>query len=240
VLPPGVTLEELIARAAAAANEARESGDGAANEARDSGDSAATAWRVRVSPRQRELQAKMMDKRRAEAERFAVEATQRAFSPSDGGRRRKRDYGPLPDADHARAAIDGYLRKKRGAEAAALLQRMAQERGGRDVADLALDSGDRCRSLRLNQAATNCYLAAWRADPLYETPLWRLADVCLNDRDVDLAVGYLERVADLMRSRGDDEAAIAVYRKMTTLAPERHDIRNTLANYRATGRLDSD
>jgi len=181
----------------------------------------------------------MMDKRRADAERFAVDAAQRAFATADGGRR-KRDYGPLPDSDHARAAIDGYLRKKRGAEAAALLQRLAQERGGRDVADLALDSGDRCRSLRLNQAATNCYLAAWRADPLYETPLWRLTDVCLNDRDVDLAVGYLERVADLMRARGDDEAAIAVYRKMTTLAPERHDIRNTLANYRATGRLDSD
>ena len=228
VLPPGVSLEELIARAAAAANEARESGDGSAN-----------SWKVRVSPRQQQLQARMMDKRRAEAERFAVEAAQRAFTTADGGRR-KRDYGPLPDSDHARAAIDGYLRKKRGAEAAALLQRLAQERGGRDVADLALDSGDRCRSLRLNQAATNCYLAAWRADPLYETPLWRLADVCLNDRDVDLAVGYLERVADLMRARGDDEAAIAVYRKMTTLAPERHDIRNTLANYRATGRLDSD
>jgi len=64
------------------------------------------------------------------------------------------------------------LRKKRCDDVAAVLQQAAQELGGQAVAELALDAGDRCRSLGKRNAALNCYLAASRADPIYEPP-WR-------------------------------------------------------------------
>jgi hypothetical protein len=93
-------------------------------------------------------------------------------------------------------------------------------------------------SVGQTRAATNCFLAAWRADPIYEAPLWRLADVCLSDREVSLAVGYLERVAALMRARGDDDGALNVYRKIVTIAPERRDIRDIIRLAQTTGRLE--
>lgn len=198
------------------------------------------AWRVRQSPRAQLLAERMAQKRREEAARAAFEAA--SFHDDDRdhrhGRKRGRQEEALPDLPTARRQLDEHLRKKRGAEAGALLQRLAQELGGRDIADLALDSGDRCRALGQSRSATNCYLAAWRADPLYETPLWRLSDVCLNDQEIDLAVGYLERIAELMRSRGDDEGAIGVYRKIAMIAPERQDVRDVIRLAKTTGRLD--
>jgi len=198
------------------------------------------AWRVRQSPRAQLLAERMAQKRREEAARAAFEAA--SFHDDDHGRGRGRKRGKqdeaLPDMSTARRQLDEHLRKKRGAEAGALLQRLAQEMGGRDIADLALDAGDRCRALGQSRSATNCYLAAWRADPLYETPLWRLSDVCLNDQEIDLAVGYLERIAELMRSRGDDEGAIGVYRKIAMIAPERQDVRDVIRLAKTTGRLD--
>jgi hypothetical protein len=197
----------------------------------------AGAWRVRQSPRAQLLAERMAQKRREEAARAALEAAS-IHTDDHGGKKRRRGEDALPDVGTARRQLDEHLRKKRGAEAAALLQRLAQEMGGRDIADLALDSGDRCRALGQSRSATNCYLAAWRADPLYETPLWRLSDVCLNDQEIDLAVGYLERIADLMRSRGDDEGAIGVYRKIAMIAPERQDVRDVIRLAKTTGRLD--
>jgi len=198
----------------------------------------AGAWRVRQSPRAQLLAERMAQKRREEAARAAFEA---AAVPEEGhhhGRKKRRGEDTLPDLGTARRQLDEHLRRKRGAEAAALLQRLAQELGGREIADLALDAGDRCRALGQSRSATNCYLAAWRADPLYETPLWRLSDVCLNEQEIDLAVGYLERIADLMRSRGDDEGAIGVYRKIAMIAPERQDVRDVIRLAKTTGRLD--
>ncbi len=160
------------------------------------------------------------------------------FDEPDRNRKRRRGDEPPLDLPTARRQIDEHLRKKRGAEAGALLQRLAQGMGGREIADLALDAGDRCRALGQSRSATNCYLAAWRADPLYETPLWRLSDICLNDQEIDLAVGYLERIAELMRSRGDDEGAIGVYRKIAMIAPERQDVRDVIRLAKTTGRLD--
>jgi tetratricopeptide (TPR) repeat protein len=106
------------------------------------------------------------------------------------------------------------------------------------VADLGLDAGDRCRALGKNNAALSCYVAATRADPVYDEPLLRLADVCLDDRDVDLAVSYLERVARLHRLRNDHKGALRVYRKIATIAPNREDILSVLMRAQATGRFD--
>jgi hypothetical protein len=200
------------------------------------GDDDPGAWRVRQSPRAQLLAERMAQKRREEAARAAFEAA--SVHDDAHGRKRRRGEEPLPDLPTARRHLDEHLRKKRGAEAGALLQRLAQELGGREIADLALDSGDRCRALGQSRSATNCYLAAWRADPLYETPLWRLSDICLNEQEIDLAVGYLERIADLMRSRGDDEGAIGVYRKIAMIAPERQDVRDVIRLAKTTGRLD--
>jgi len=193
-------------------------------------------WRVRQSPRAQLLAERMAQKRREEAARAAYEAA--AVLDERHGRKRRRGEEPVTDLPSARRQLDENLRKKRGAEAAALLQRLAQEVGGREIADLALDAGDRCRALGQSRSATNCYLAAWRSDPLYETPLWRLSDVCLNEQEIELAVGYLERIAELMRSRGDDEGAIGVYRKIAMIAPERQDVRDVIRLAKTTGRLD--
>jgi hypothetical protein len=144
-----------------------------------------------------------------------------------------------PKLAELRRRIDERLRRKRCDEAAALLQELAQETGGRVVAELAMNAGDRCQSLGKSNAALNCYLAASRADPVYELPLSRLADICIDDQDTELAVSYLERIARLYRFRGDDKAALRVYRRIATIAPYREDVLNVLLNAQNTGRFES-
>jgi len=138
----------------------------------------------------------------------------------------------------ARRQIDDRLKRRRCDEAAGLIQRMARDLGGHAVAELALDAGDRCRALGKSNAALSCYLAATRADPVYDAPLLRLVDVCLDDHDIDLAVSYLERIARLHRLRGDQRGALRIYRKIATVAPNRDDILNVLIRAQATGRFD--
>jgi tetratricopeptide (TPR) repeat protein len=138
-----------------------------------------------------------------------------------------------------RRRIDERLRRKKCDEAAALLQELAQETGGRVVAELAMNAGDRCQSLGKSNAALNCYLAGSRADPVYELPLSRLADICIDDQDTELAVSYLERIARLYRFRGDDKAALRVYRRIATIAPYREDVLTLLLNVQNTGRFES-
>jgi len=137
-----------------------------------------------------------------------------------------------------RRRIDERLRRKKCDEAAALLQELAQETGGRVVAELAMNAGDRCRALGKSNAALNCYLAASRSDPVYELPLSRLADICIDDQDTELAVSYLERIARLYRFRGDDKAALRVYRRIATIAPYREDVLTLLMAAQRTGRLE--
>jgi hypothetical protein len=144
-----------------------------------------------------------------------------------------------PKLAEIRRRIDERLRRKRCDEAAALLQELAQETGGRVVADLAMNAGDRCRALGKSNAALNCYLAASRSDPVYEKPLSRLADICIDDQDPELAVSYLERIARLCRYRGDDKAALRVYRRIATIAPYREDVLAILLNAQNTGRFEA-
>jgi len=145
---------------------------------------------------------------------------------------------PESDLMALREAIDQRLRKKRCDDVAAVLQQAAQELGGEAVAELALDAGDRCRTLGKRNAALNCYLAASRADPVYEPPLARLADICIDDQDIDLAVSYLERIARLTRLRGDTRGALRIYRKIATIAPYRDDVLEMLMRAQTTGRID--
>ncbi len=148
--------------------------------------------------------------------------------------------GEVADKDllALRGAVDEKLHKKRCDDAAALLQQAAQELGGQAVAELALDAGDRCRTLGKRNAALNCYLAASRADPVYEPPLARLADICIDDQDIDLAVSYLERIARLTRLRGDTRGALRIFRKIATIAPYRDDVLELLMRAQTTGRID--
>lgn len=143
-----------------------------------------------------------------------------------------------PRLNDSRNEINDRLRRRRCDEAAALVQKVASEVGGRIVAELALDAGDRCRALGKGNAALSCYIAASRADPVFETPLLRLADVCLDDRDIDLAVTYLDRVARLHRMRGDTRGALRLYRKIATIAPYRDDILATLMRANSTGQFE--
>ncbi|MDQ6846599.1 MAG: hypothetical protein M3019_03320, partial [Candidatus Dormibacteraeota bacterium] len=137
-----------------------------------------------------------------------------------------------------RRRIEDRLRRKRCDEAAALLQELAQSTGGRAVADLAMNAGDRCRALGKSNASLNCYLAAARADPVYEQPLGRLADICIDNQDTELAVSYLERIARQHRFRGEDKDALRVYRRIAAIAPYREDVLNMLMNAQRTGQLE--
>ncbi len=145
---------------------------------------------------------------------------------------------PESDLRQLRASIELKLRKKKCDDAAAMLQQAAHELGGQAVAEMALDIGDRCRALGKGNAALNCYLAASRADPIFEPPLARLADICIDDHDIDLAVSYLERIARLTRLRGDNRGALRVYRKIATIAPYRDDVLEMLMRAQMTGRLE--
>jgi hypothetical protein len=160
---------------------------------------------------------------------------------ADAGAARSADddrFETDPEVVEARLEINDRLRRKRCDEAAALLQRLANDVGGRALAELALDAGDRCRSLGKGNAALSCYLAASRADPVHETPLLRLADICMDDHDIDLAVSYLERVTRLRRLRNDDKGALKLYRKIVTIAPYRDDILAMLMRAQASGRFE--
>jgi hypothetical protein len=137
-----------------------------------------------------------------------------------------------------RRRIEERLRRKRCDEAAALLQEIAQETGGRAVAELAMNAGDRCRALGKSNAALNCYLAAARSDPVYELPLSRLADICIDNQDTELAVSYLERIARIYRFREEDRAALRTYRRIATIAPYREDVLTLLMNAQRTGQLE--
>jgi hypothetical protein len=143
-----------------------------------------------------------------------------------------------PAVVEARKRIDDRLGQRRCDEAAALVQKLSQEPGGRSVAELALDAGDRCRALGKNNSALSCYLAATRADPVFDEPLLRLADICIDDHDIDLAVAYLERVARFYRMAGDHKAALRIFRRIATIAPYREDILSLLVRMQSTGRFD--
>ena len=65
-----------------------------------------------------------------------------------------------------------------------------------------------------------------------------LADICIDDHDIDLAVSYLERVTRLRRLRNDDKGALKLYRKIVTIAPYRDDILAMLMRAQANGRFD--
>jgi hypothetical protein len=69
-------------------------------------------------------------------------------------------------------------------------------------------------------------------------PLSRLADICIDDKETDLAVSYLERIARLYRFRGDETSALRVYRRIATIAPYREDVLNVLMQAQRTGRLE--
>ncbi|HEY6379952.1 MAG TPA: hypothetical protein VI316_12305 [Candidatus Dormibacteraeota bacterium] len=212
-----------------------ENGGGSAADLAETG-----GWSVRKSPRQQLLSARMAEKRRAQAVQAAEEAIALAEADNKGGRRR-RERAPEPlNPGAIPLQVDELVHRKKGADAAALLQRAAQELGGPELTELAMVAGDRLRELGQTKPAINCYLAGWRADPLNEAPLWRLAETCLSDHSdhsVEQGVGYLERIADLMRARGDDEGAIAVYRRILTVAPHTKEVREVLRHVHATGRL---
>ena len=183
-------------------------------------------------------------------ENFHIEAGRAPTESSEaashgGGGLTNSDYAELAgpgwtpqalDLSVQRHEIEAKLRKKRCDEASALLQQLAQEIGGREVADLAVEAGDRCRKLGKRQASTNCYLAACRADPVHEEALARLAEVCVADHDIDLAVSYLERIARLRSLRDDHRGALRIYRKIATIAPHRDDILEILMRADAAGR----
>ena len=164
----------------------------------------------------------------------------RSLPPADFDEPAETPLVDVPESDIValRATVNEKLRKKRCDDAAAVVQQAAQELGGEAVAELALDAGDRCRTLGKRNAALNCYLAASRSDPVYEPPLARLADICIDDQDIDLAVSYLERIARLTRLRGDTRGALRVYRRIATIAPYRDDVLEMLMRAQATGRID--
>jgi hypothetical protein len=169
------------------------------------------------------------------------DAVELHMAPPAGGGAPAVPSNDVPERDLValRASVDERLRKKRCDDVASVLQQAAQELGGQAVAELALDAGDRCRSLGKRNAALNCYLAASRADPVYEPPLARLADICIDDQDIDLAVSYLERIARLTRLRGDNHGALRIYRKIATIAPYRDDVLEMLMRAQTTGRMDA-
>ena len=219
-LPPLTVVHPAAADTAAASfTAAPAEADDAGADAEDDDDDPQRGWRVRRNG----------EPRRGRGAGLAQPHADVDEDPFDGNTK----------LTETRRKIEDRLRHKRCDEAAALLQEIALEPGGRAIADLAMNAGDRCRALGKSNAALNCYLAASRSDPVYELPLSRLADVCIDDKDTDLAVSYLERVARIYRYRGDDKGALRVYRRIATIAPYREDVLTLLMAAQGTGRIDA-
>jgi tetratricopeptide (TPR) repeat protein len=138
----------------------------------------------------------------------------------------------------AAAQVEALIAGQRHTEAGALLLERAYRDPFPGIDVVAVDSGDLCRAAGDLRAAADCYLAAAKADPTDELPLWRLAELSLERSEPQLAVSYLERIVAVARSRGDLRVAAQVYRKMTAIAPDREDLRASLTHIEATGRLD--
>ena len=139
-------------------------------------------------------------------------------------------------ANEAAAQVEVLLRQRAFAEAAAVLDRHASRGSLPGLGAIALEAGNRCRAAGEPRAARDCYLAAWTANRLDETALWRLAELAMDAHDHELAVSYLDRLAAVLQWRGDVRGVARVYRKMTILAPDRDDIREQLGRLHTTGR----
>ena len=138
-------------------------------------------------------------------------------------------------ANEAAAQVEVLLRRRAFAEAAALLNHHASQGGLPGLGTIALEAGRRCRAAGEARAAGDCYLAAWTANRLDETALWRLAELAMEAQDHDRAISYLDRLAAVLQWRGDVRGVARVYRKMTILAPDRDDIREQLRRLHTTG-----
>jgi len=134
--------------------------------------------------------------------------------------------------------IGEWIGRKKYGQAAAVIQQLCQDVGGQEAANLAVETGDLCLSRGKRMAATSCFVAALRADPVSEPALARLAELCIEDQQVDLAVAHLERLAQLARLRGDDTAALRAYRQIAGIAPHREDVLAMLVQARVAGQLD--
>ncbi|MFN2569586.1 MAG: hypothetical protein ABR564_08305 [Candidatus Dormibacteria bacterium] len=137
-----------------------------------------------------------------------------------------------------RRKINEWMGRKRFADVAAVIQQVCQEVGGQDAATLAVETGDLCLTRSKRLAATSCYIAALRADPVSEAALTRLAEMCIEDQQLDTALAHLDRVVQLARLRGDEGAALDALRHIATLAPHREDVLALLVQARMTGQLE--
>lgn len=134
-----------------------------------------------------------------------------------------------------RSQVERYFLKRKYDRLAEFLQELAHDGGGRFVGELAVDFGDRCRLEGKRSAAAACYLAARRADPTYESPLGRLADLAVTEKDRDRAVGYFEQLVHLTQMRGDVAETNRIRRSIIALAPDREDILNDLVESERAG-----
>lgn len=139
-------------------------------------------------------------------------------------------------ANEAAAQVEVLLRQRAFAEAAAVLNRHASRGGLPGLGAIALEAGNRCLASGEVRAARDCYLAAWTANRLDETALWRLAELAMDAHDHELAVSYLDRLAAVLQWRGDVRGVARVYRKMAILAPDRDDIREQIGRLQTSGR----
>ena len=203
-------------------------------------------WSVRLSPKAAGEQERRLKQRQAELPALVAEIVdqvhqqRRAVSDRGSSRQAVRSAAEQtapPDLPSAHAALGACLEENRLAEAAAIALRAAEAFPGEVSAELACRAGEACRQAKDGDLAVLCFTTAVLAAPPCEAACWQLAGMALEQRDARLGPMWMEFLARLLRVRGADEDAIAVYRQLLNLAPRRQDVRDVLRVASLTGTL---
>ncbi len=216
----------------------------AASETSEAG-SGAGRWTVRLSPRAQQLHERRQRARLATLPKVVEEvveaATQTRGQSLDRGRGRRAGRAvagmALPAAGDTERVFDEMVQSRRFWEAAALAARIADTERSSTFAAQACALGERCRGAKEVEAAAVAFLSAVLASPPCERALWQLAALAVDRRDPGDAARWLEFVAKLLRARTADQDALAVYRQIMSLAPNRRDVREIVRRAALTGSL---
>ena len=207
---------------------------------------ARSGWTVRLSPRSRSEWERKLAAREAQLpqlieEIVAAAQTQQASLSSRGNARRALTAAsaklPVADGADLTGQIESMLESGQLEEAATLAVHVAGTVGGEQAAGVACTVGERVKQAKHFELAMLCFTTAVLCSPPCDRACWQLGTLFVERKDPVMAPLWLEFIARLLRAKGADTDAMAVYRQLLKLTPRRSDIRELLRTSSLIGAL---
>ncbi|HUY56843.1 MAG TPA: hypothetical protein VMV12_03325 [Candidatus Micrarchaeaceae archaeon] len=207
---------------------------------------ASSGWTVRLSPRSRSEWERKLTAREAQLpqlieEIVAAAQTQQASLSSRGNARRALTAAsaklPVADGADLTGQIESLLESGQLEAAATLAVHVAGTVGGEEAAGMACTVGERVKQAKHFELAMLCFTTAVLCSPPCDRACWQLGTLFVERKDPLMAPLWLEFIARLLRAKGADTDAMAVYRQLLKLTPRRSDIRELLRTSSLIGAL---